>query len=422
MTGDHTQNTIYRFAIQPVSPQIHSLFSCCGMWSRMQFTLLLVAWQAHAVKYQRFCYLASWARYRADPVAFNPEDVGVNLCTHLAYAFANVDDSGTKLISADLWSDPVMYKRFTNLKKKDPNLKLLVSVGGWDGNPKVFSSLVSTDKNINTFAGNAINFLRSRNFDGLDVDWEFPAARGSSPSDRQRFTRMIQLIRQAFNTDASRTGKDRLLLTAALSPDPFRVSLSYEPAKLASYLDLISLMTYDMHGHWEEMKTPAHHSALYGTPTDVINNVAFAATFWTRLGVPRDKILLGLPFYGRTYTLSGGTVTGPGNAGNYTRHSGTLAYYEVCKILQDGATGQRIDAQKVPFLVSKNQWVGYDDEKSLAAKVKYVIDNGFGGVMVWALDMDDFKSICGKAFPLMNAVKNAFGTMTGQRTGFPSLG
>lgn len=85
------------------------------------------------------------------------------------------------------------YKRFTNLKKKDPNLKLLVSVGGWDGNPKVFSSLVSTDKNINTFAGNAINFLRSRNFDGLDVDWEFPAARGSSPSDRQRFTRMIQV-------------------------------------------------------------------------------------------------------------------------------------------------------------------------------------------------------------------------------------
>ncbi|XP_071105825.1 chitotriosidase-1-like [Haliotis cracherodii] len=383
------------------------------MYSWLQFTLLLVAWQAHAVKYQRFCYFAGWARYRADPVAFNPEDVGVNLCTHLSYAFAEIDTSGTKIIPGDPSDDPVMYNRFTSLKKQDPNLKLLLSIGGWTGKLKEFSTLASTDSNINTFARNAITFLRSRNFDGLDIDWEFPATRGSPPSDKQRFTRMIQLIRQAFETEASQTGKDRLLLTAALGPSPYRVNVSYEAVKVASHLDLINLMTYDMHGGWEEIQTAAHHSALYGTPTDKTYNVDYLATYWAQLGVPKDKILLGLPFYSRTYTLAGGNVIGPGKAGTYSGENGTLAYYEVCKILQDGATGQRIDAQKVPFLVSKNQWVGYDDEKSLAAKVKYVIDNGFGGVMVWALDMDDFKGICGKAFPLMKAVKSAFGTLIG---------
>ncbi|XP_046551782.1 chitotriosidase-1-like [Haliotis rubra] len=387
------------------------------MCSYLQFALLLLAWQAQgsstAVKYQRFCYFAGWARYRANPVAFNPEDVSVNLCTHLSYAFAEIDATGTKIIPGDPADDPVMYRRFTSLKKQDPNIKLLLSIGGWNGKLKEFSLLASTDNNTNTFAGNAIKFLRSRNFDGLDVDWEFPATRGGSPSDKQRFTRMIQLLRQAFEAEASQTGKDRLLLTAALSPTPYQIGVSYEPVKLASNLDLINLMTYDMHGEWEELKTAAHHSSLFGSPTDKTNNVDYLATYWANLGIPKDKILIGVPFYSRTYTMSGGSVSGPGRAGNYTKENGTLAYYEVCKILQDGATGQRIDSQKVPYLVSKDQWVGYDDEKSLAAKVKYVIDNGFGGVMVWALDMDDFSGICGKAFPLMNAVNHAFGTLIG---------
>ncbi|XP_067672278.1 chitotriosidase-1-like [Haliotis asinina] len=379
----------------------------------LQFVFLLLAWQAQAVKYQRFCYFAGWARYRANPVAFNPEDVSANLCTHLSFAFAEIDSTGTKIIPGDPTDDPQMYRRFTSLKKQDPNIKMLLSIGGWKGKLKEFSLLASTDNNINTFAANAIKFLRSRNFDGLDVDWEFPATRGGSPSDKQRFTRMIQLLRQAFDTEASQTGNERLLLTAALSPTPYQIGVSYEPVKLASNLDLINLMTYDMHGEWEELKTAAHHSSLFGSPTDKTNNVDYLATYWANLGIPKDKILIGVPFYSRTYTVSGGSVSGPGRAGNYTKENGTLAYYEVCKILQDGATGQRIDAQKVPYLVSKDQWVGYDDEKSLADKVKYVIDNRFGGVMVWALDMDDFSGICGKAFPLMNAVNNAFGILVG---------
>ncbi|XP_067672467.1 chitotriosidase-1-like [Haliotis asinina] len=380
----------------------------------LQFVFLLLAWQAHAaVKYQRFCYFTGWARYRANPVAFNPEDVSVNLCTHLSFAFAEIDSTGTKIIPEDPTDDPQMYRRFTSLKKQDPNIKMLLSIGGYNGKLKEFSLLASTDNNINTFAANAIKFLRSRNFDGLDVDWEFPATRGGPPSDKQRFTRMIQLLRQAFDTEASQTGNERLLLTAALSPTPYQIGVSYEPVKIASNLDLINLMTYDMHGEWEELKTAAHHSSLFGSPTDKTNNVDYLATYWANLGIPKDKILIGVPFYSRTYTVSGGSVSGPGRAGNYTKENGTLAYYEVCKILQDGATGQRIDAQKVPYLVSKDQWVGYDDEKSLADKVKYVIDNGFGGVMVWALDMDDFSGICGKAFPLMNAVNNAFGILVG---------
>ncbi|XP_048248854.1 chitinase-3-like protein 1 [Haliotis rufescens] len=395
-------------------------------FGKMILVLFLVVFQtfmasAQHGNYKRFCYVSGWARYRASPVTFNPEDIAPHLCTHLSFAFATLDDSGTQLKAADSGDDPGMYKRFNALKSGSPHLKTLLSVGGWTMGSKLFSVLVANDSNIEAFSTSTVKFLRDHGFDGLDIDWEYPAARGSGPRDKQRFTKLVQTLHLAFKTEARDSGKPHLLLTAALAPSPYHVQESYEAVLLAKSLDLINLMTYDMHGEWDKPMLVGHHAALYGTTTDPNLNVDAMASYWASLGIPKHKLLIGVPFYGKTFSLNdtsvngvGAPAYGPGAAGKLTHEEGTLAYYEVCQLL--GNTTSKMSAnQSVPYLVDNERWVGYDDEKSLQEKVKYVIDHGYGGIMVWALDLDDFGGICGKKFPLIHAIKDAFSTIVGKR-------
>lgn len=139
----------------------------------------------------------------------------------------------------------------------------------------------------------------------------------------------------------------------------------------------------------------------------------WAANYWVQLGAPKNKIVIGMPLYGRSFTLAGsasgvGAPASAGVAGTYTREAGYLAYYEICELLSKGASTHYINDQHVPYLVSGKQWVGYDNDRSLREKVQYVKSHGFGGAMVWALDLDDFKGhFCGKGhYPLLSAIKD----------------
>ncbi|XP_041346988.1 chitinase-3-like protein 1 [Gigantopelta aegis] len=176
-------------------------------------------------------------------------------------------------------------------------------------------------------------------------------------------------------------------------------------------------MTYDFHGEWEH--NTGHHSALQGPDSDQLT-VKKSATAWAHHGVPKSKIMIGLPFCGKSFTLKdsshsglGSAVTGAGKAGQVTKEEGTLAYFEVCKLLQQGAVGHRLVDQHVPYLVDGDRWVGYDDEKSIEEKVQFVVNEGYGGIFVWALDLDDFSGVCGKQFPLMNKIKDTFAHLIG---------
>ena len=131
-------------------------------------------------------------------------------------------------------------------------------------------------------------------------------------------------------------------------------------------------------------------------------------------GCPKDKLVIGMPLYGRSFTLTSGD-TNPGAPatqgpkGPHTGESGYASYYEVCKYLADGATRHYIAEQKVPYLVHGTQWLGYDDPASLTIKVNWMRNSGYGGIMVWALDLDDFDGIyCGQGkYPLLNSINDA---------------
>ena len=170
-------------------------------------------------------------------------------------------------------------------------------------------------------------------YTGLDVDWEYPKA-----SDRENFVAYLKELHEAFAFEAEETGNSKLLLSAAVPVGPDNVRGGYDVPMVSKYLDFINLMAYDFHGKWE--KQAGHNAPLFPPSSDSEwrkqLSVSFAAKMWTRLGTPKEKLVIGMPTYGRSFTLSDPSqyiVNSPakdgGKAGEYTREAGFLSYYEV---------------------------------------------------------------------------------------------
>lgn len=165
-------------------------------------------------------------------------------------------------------------------------------------------------------------------------------------------------------------------------------------------------MSYDFHGKWET-KT-GHNAPLFALSSESewrkMLSVEYGVKLWEKLGTPKEKIVVGTATYGRTFTLANRGVygmnaasAGGGTQGEYTRESGFLSFYEICELLKNGATYIWDDEQKVPYAVKDDQWVGFDDERSIRLKMKWILENGYGGAMVWTVDMDDFTGGCAGA-------------------------
>lgn len=221
-------------------------------------------------------------------------------------------------------------------------------------------------------------------------------------------------MKGAFEAEAKKSGKSSLLITAAVPVGPENIKNGYDVPNFVKYLDFINVMAYDFHGQWES-KT-GHNSPLYASSSDKSKlSVDDALKLWVQLGAPKKKLVVGMATYGRSFTLAnaaqnglGSPTNGGGAKGEFTREGGMLSYYEICQMLKNGAKNKWDDEMKVPYLVQNNQWVGFDDEKSLRNKVKYVRDNGYGGAMVWTLDFDDFRgSVCNGnvKYPLISAIR-----------------
>lgn len=325
---------------------------------------------------QVFCYLTSWSAKRPGAGKFDPSNVDAKMCTHLVYAFATLKDH--KLSEASD-NDPDMYDKVIALRESNPDLQVLLAIGGWTFGSTPFKELTSNVFRMNQFVYEAIEFLRDYQFNGLDVDWEYP--RGSD--DKAAYVNLLKELRVAFEGEAKTSGLPRLLLTAAVPASFEAIAAGYDVPEISKYLDFINVMTYDFHGQWE--RQVGHNSPLYPLDSTTSHQkkltVDFSAREWIKQGAPAEKLLIGMPTYGRSFTLVnttqfdiGAPASGGGSAGKFTNEAGFLSYYEVCSFLAvDNTTLVWDSEQQVPFAYRDDQWVGFDDERSLRTKVRFII-------------------------------------------------
>ena len=155
------------------------------------------------VDYKIVCYFSGWAIYRKEPMKFGASQVDPQMCTHIIYSFAGLDNSTLQIISLDPEADIEQggYKDVIALKDKNPDLKVMLAIGGWNEGVKKYSKMASTPENRSNFVQSVRKFLTHHNFDGLDMDWEYPGdtERGGSWSDKENYVLLLEELREAFN-------------------------------------------------------------------------------------------------------------------------------------------------------------------------------------------------------------------------------
>lgn len=269
------------------------------------------------------CYFTNWAWYRPGEGKFLPEDIDENLCTHVVYGFAVLDGSTLTIKSHDSWADKDnnFYSRVTALRKK--GIRVVIGIGGWnDSLGDKYSRLVLDANARYNFITNVIEFIEEHNFEGLDLDWEYPVCwqvecHKGKPSEKQGFVDLVKELSDEFKPRG-------WLLSTAVSPSKMVIDLAYDIPQLSRYLDFISVMTYDYHGQWD--RKTGHVAPLHYYPGDTWDyfNANFTINYWIQQGANSRKIIMGVPLYGQSFTLSS-----PHNNGNISESLQTI--WEQCQ-------------------------------------------------------------------------------------------
>ncbi len=333
-------------------------------------------------------YYAAWTAN----TGFTPAQIEVSELTHINYAFANIGPD-LRITLGYPYIDPFNFSQLNALKQINPELKTLISVGGWTWSG-LFSDVAETEETRSTFADSCIAFMKQYGFDGVDIDWEYPVSGGlptnrRRPEDKRNFTLLLQKLREALNEQAAADSRPYLLTIAGGSGSYYPQNT--ELSLLHPYLDYASIMSYDIHGTWDAYTD-------FNAPLYLNNDISpqykwsvdSGIQAWWQAGFPLGKLMMGIPFYGYLY----GSVNNS-NYGLYQPFSGanSITYGQVSTnyLNYPGFTRFFHPESKVPWLFNGSIFVSYDDPESLGFKTDYIKSNGMGGAMIWELSQDPSK-------------------------------
>lgn len=339
-------------------------------------------------------YYTYWSAYSG----FTPDKIDASKLTHINYAFANINKD-LKVVLGNPDIDVKNINGLKELKKVNPNLKLLISVGGWTWSDK-FSDAALNDASRAKFANGCVEFIKTYGFDGVDLDWEYPVSGGLKTNkyrkeDKQNFTLLLKAIRERFDEQGKKDGKKYILSIAGGAGDGYIQNV--ELNKLHEYIDFANVMTYDIHGPWDK-----HTDFVAPLYTDEkSNNMKFsvdsAVKSWIKAGFPKEKIVVGIPFYGYEYNIDKSA-----NNGLYEKHtkSSSISYVNiVSKHLNKNGYKRYYNAKSmVPWLYNGTSFITFEDGQSIGEKAKYIKSNGLGGAMIWELGQDSKGELLDKLY------------------------
>jgi chitinase len=331
-----------------------------------------------------------------------PDQVNARALTRINYAFANIADG--RMVMGFKY-DAENFATLNALKTQNPQLTILISVGGWLWSGG-FSDAALTPQSRAVFIDSVMYFLDRYHLDGLDIDWEFPGDPGAGHKfrveDKQNFTLLLAELRKRFDDETKRTGK-RLYLTIAAGSSPEFVA-NTEMAKVARIVDTVNLMAYDFYEPGSA-PTTGHHAPLYNNPADPHRASAdISVRVFEDAGVPAEKILLGLPFYGHQWGEVPATAHGLFQPGKQIPYGFAPYSMIVSTMIGHGFTRYWDSTSDVPYLYNadKKIFVSYEDPESIAIKGRYVLKNKLAGMMFWSYEADSNGV-------LLNAVDTALG-------------
>jgi chitinase len=344
------------------------------------------------------------------PAWKGPVEVEACHLTVINYAFLGVGPDGALALDNPA-VDEAHFARLAALKRAHPHLRLVFSVGGWTRS-EGFSDMAAAAAARRAFVTSSIALLRRHGFDGIDIDWEYPGAIGvpcaagrtcDRPEDKRNFVALARELRAGLDAAGREDGRRYLATIAAAHDRKFvydRESAAWL-RELAASLDWINLMTYDYHGTWEN--AAGFVAPLGRDPRDPSNaSVMGSVELYLREGIPADKLLLGLPFYGKGW--SGCSM--PHEACAAPLAEPREATFEFAMLVDRGylsrdAGGRFTVAGRgfergwsppaaSPYLSNPTAriFIAYDDERSIDEKVRYAMDRGLRGVMYWEIAGD----------------------------------
>jgi chitinase len=313
--------------------------------------------------------------------------ISADKITHINYAFADVKDG--KAFLTDEVTDTTNFRKLNELRQKNPDLKILISIGGWTRS-RNFSDAVLTTERQKIFAKSAVEIMKNYNLDGVDIDWEYPAMPGDEGNvyrreDKQNYTLMFEAIRAELDALEKETDK-KYLLTAAVGGSQNFID-NTEMGKAGQYLDYVNIMTYD----YQSAEQAIHHTNLYSSDKYEGKGAAdVAVKAYVAAGVPVEKLVMGIAFYGRAYSLKKDSSKGPGDPVAEQIRGAGYTYIKDSLVNRNENYRYWDESARAPYLFNfyKGVFVTYDDEESVKEKCRYVLENKMGGVMFWEYSSD----------------------------------
>lgn len=290
-----------------------------------------------------------------------------SLITGLTYIGSTINDNRDGFVIRN----EARFNKMLNLKKDNPNLKVYFSIGGTCKSG--FTSLAGNQAKREAFAEQCAKLIRERGVDGIDFDWEFPGWEGGSSADGANYILLMKAVREAIGSDK------RLTVCVGNNVDGFDVM------EVLKVVDCLNVMTYDM-GSGE---THTHHTSLRRSHLSGYTTVEEAIGRYVKKGVPYDRMMLGLAFYGR---------------GNNKEFKDWTDYRYI--IPGQGMTEKWDDVACVPYITNSSGEliISYENPRSIAIKCDYIKEKGFRGAMIWRAeyDTDDYVMAHAVADGLLN--------------------
>jgi len=361
-------------------------------------------------------YYEGWAARRPCN-AFFPEMIPRGVYSIINFAFATIDPVTFEVLPSSP-EDVDLYGRLTALKQHDPGLKVFIALGGWTFNDEgptmtTFSDISRSEANQRKFFKSLIAFLHKYDFDGVDLDWEYPVAddRFGRPEDFGNFPKMMLNLKNELKHTGGRNGLSITL------PASFWYLQHFDLAGLKKSVDFFAVMSYDLHGTWDMGKK---WTGEYLNPHTNITEIDAALDLLWRNDIDPGMVVMGLAFYARSYTLADPSCTEPrctyvsaSRKGKCSNEAGILLNSEIDDIVKErGLTPVLWEKETVKVVHWDDQWLSYDDAETLKMKADYARSLCLGGVMVWAISHDT----TGLGSGVLGKRQNGASTLVGKYT------